>query len=305
MTDRKASDRKKPAHAKKPVKQVGTKTASKPQSTAQPKKPRQPRQSLESEAAAVSQNNEPKLRVSSSVGLVRGLKGTWHWLWLLSLPIRWPICRLWQAKWGIFYLTLLLASIVAIPTESARQSTKDVRYNAGPAELQKIPRREVAIVFGAGVQADNTPTPYLKHRVGTAVDLLKAGKVDRLLMSGDNSTKEYDEPTVMKTYAISLGADPTRILLDYAGYNTYDTCYRARKVFGVSSAAVVTQGYHLPRATMTCLQIGIDTVGVAAKRNGRDWTAAYILREYIATAKASVQLFLEPPPTVLGPGETS
>jgi vancomycin permeability regulator SanA len=183
-------------------------------------------------------------------------------------------------------------------------STASKRYDAmDPASLAKAPKREVAIVFGAGVYPDGTPTPYLQWRIATAVDLYKAGKVKRLLLTGDNSEEHYNEPVAMQRAAIKLGVDPDHITLDYAGYSTYDSCYRAKKIFGVKEATLVTQGYHLPRAVATCSGLGVQSIGVAAKHTERDFAVTYLLRELLATDKALFELAVKPQPTVLGKAE--
>lgn len=201
-------------------------------------------------------------------------------------------------KWLIVGLGLLGVVIVVGPTLYAKFSTEHLRY--GAADIQAVPKREVALVFGAGVYQDGTPTPYLQWRVETAVALFKAGKVQKLLMSGDNSTKTYDEPVAMKKYAEHLGVPASAITLDYAGFSTYDSCYRANKLFGVDSAILVSQGYHLPRALITCNDLGIKSIGVAATSTGRDYSIPYIAREYISTIKAVFQLVFKPQPTVVG-----
>lgn len=188
--------------------------------------------------------------------------------------------------------------ILFIPALVARIATMDQRYDAMRAPVRTIPYSETALVFGAGVMSNGEPTPYLKNRVASSVDLYKAGRVDQLLMSGDNSSDKYDEPTVMRDYAVKLGVPSSAIQLDYAGYSTYDSCYRAKSVFKLQQITVVTQGYHLPRAVITCERLGFTTVGVAAKRNNRDWTASYVFRENISTWKASVQLLFKPRPMV-------
>jgi vancomycin permeability regulator SanA len=104
----------------------------------------------------------------------------------------------------------------------------------------------------------------------------------------------------MKKWALKLGADDKDIVLDYAGYSTYDTCYRANYIFGVHEAVLVTQGYHLPRAVMTCNDLGIKSVGVAALRRGTDVEINYITREWLSTNKSTIQLIAKPKPTVLG-----
>jgi vancomycin permeability regulator SanA len=221
----------------------------------------------------------------------------------VSRILTWPFRWFWRVKYGLAFLLILAGSILMIPSESARQSTQDFRYDANSSMLAGIPKRDAALVLGAGVLPDHTPTEYLKHRIETAVGLYKAGRVGALIMSGDNSSGHYDEPTSMKAYAVKLGVPADDIVLDYAGYNTYDSCYRAKSVFQQSSLTVVTQGYHLPRAVLTCRKQGIDAIGVAAVRTGRDYTASYIVREHIATAKAYAQFILKPQPTVAGPPE--
>jgi len=114
--------------------------------------------------------------------------------------------------------------------------------------------------------ADGRPTPALADRVWTAAALYKAGKVRKLLMSGDNRFINYNEPETMRQYALAQGVPDEDIVLDYAGRRTYDTCYRAEHIFGVQDAILVTQWFHLDRALYTCGKLGIDAVGVAADR---------------------------------------
>lgn len=123
-----------------------------------------------------------------------------------------------------------------------------------------------AIVFGARVHGDGRLSSMLRDRVDTAVDLYLAGKVDRLLMSGDNSVETYNEPGAMMEYAITRGVPAAAIQPDYAGRRTYDTCYRARHIFGLEEAILVTQEFHLPRALFTCRALGLDARGVIADR---------------------------------------
>ena len=94
-----------------------------------------------------------------------------------------------------------------------------------------VPAGRVAIVFGAGLWRDGTPTPVLEDRVRTAANLYFEGKVEKLLMTGDNRFVEYNEPESMRQFAISLGVPDEDIVLDYAGRRTYDSCYRARDIF--------------------------------------------------------------------------
>jgi vancomycin permeability regulator SanA len=171
--------------------------------------------------------------------------------------------------------------------------------------VDTVPPRRVAIVFGAGLWRDGTPTPVLRDRVQTAANLYFAGKVEKLLMSGDNRVVEYNEPEAMRQYALSLGVPDEDIVLDYAGRRTYDTCYRARDIFRVDSAILVTQGFHLPRAIYLCNMLGVDGVGVPAdiqyyrKVSRAFWT----FREVLATIGAVNDIMFKKPVPVLGEPE--
>ncbi|HNT55953.1 MAG TPA: ElyC/SanA/YdcF family protein, partial [Anaerolineaceae bacterium] len=165
-----------------------------------------------------------------------------------------------------------------------------------------VPFQRAAIVFGAGLQRDGTPSPVLRDRVATAAELYFNGRVEKLLMSGDNRFVNYNEPGAMHDYAISLGVPEEDIVLDYAGRRTYDTCYRAHAIFGLDAAILVTQGYHLPRALITCNNLGIEAVGVAADRrsyHGRSY-AIWQIRELPATFVALWQVWVTHPLPVLG-----
>ena len=165
------------------------------------------------------------------------------------------------------------------------------------AGVAAAPTRPVAVVFGAAGQ-------ILSDRVATAVGLYKAGKVRKLLMTGDNGRKEYDEPDGMKRQAISLGVPARDIACDYAGFRTYDSLYRARDIFGVRSAILVTQGYHLPRALFLGRKMGMDVVGVDAARRAYGGQAGFDLREIAATEVAWVQAVVtRPRPKFLGKRE--
>ncbi len=168
--------------------------------------------------------------------------------------------------------------------------------------LEDAPVRDVAIVFGAGVHPDGTLAAPLEDRVLTAVELYHAHKVRKLLMSGDNSRRAYDEPTAMMEHAVALGVPRDDIALDYAGFHTYDTCYRAGAVFEVHNATVITQRFHLARAIFTCRALGVDAVGVPADRQAYAKELWYEAREQFARARAFIQVrILKPRPRYLGP----
>ncbi|MDX9991064.1 MAG: ElyC/SanA/YdcF family protein [Anaerolineales bacterium] len=170
---------------------------------------------------------------------------------------------------------------------------------------QDVPARPLAIVFGAGLTRSGTASPVLRDRIRAAADLYFAGKVEKLLMSGDNSTQFYNEPAAMRQYALELGIPDQAIVLDYAGRRTYDTCYRARHIFGVDQAILVTQGFHLPRALYLCNALGLDGVGVAADNftYRRVSLLYWNLRELAATVTALMDVHLTRPIPILGEPE--
>ncbi|MEW6180171.1 MAG: ElyC/SanA/YdcF family protein [Chloroflexota bacterium] len=172
-------------------------------------------------------------------------------------------------------------------------------------QVNQSPSAPVAIVFGAGLSRDGQPSPVLRDRVATAAQLYFDGKVQKLLMSGDNRFLDYNEPGAMKRYALSLGIPEEDIVLDYAGRRTYDTCYRARYIFGVQQAILVTQQFHLPRAIFTCNNLGIEAVGVIAdqRRYSQYAHRFWRFREIPATAMAFVEVFITRPLPVLGEPE--
>lgn len=161
-------------------------------------------------------------------------------------------------------------------------------------DVQTVPAKPIAIVFGAGLWRDGTPTTVLRDRIATAAQLFFSGKVQKILMSGDNSSLNYNEPAAMRQYALDLGVPNDAIVLDYAGRRTYDTCYRARAIFKVDQAILVTQGFHLPRALFTCNALGIKADGVASDpREYRTGSLIYWnLRELPATLTAMLDVYV-------------
>ena len=170
---------------------------------------------------------------------------------------------------------------------------------------EDVPQARVAIVLGAGLLRDGTPTPVLRDRVATAAELYFSGKVEKLLLSGDNRFLDYNEPGAMRAYALKLGVPQEAIVLDYAGRRTYDTCYRARQIFGIEKAIIVTQDFHLPRALYLCNQLGVSAVGVSANRRvyQRGPYTFWTIREVPATLVAIWEVHISHPVPVLGDPE--
>lgn len=171
--------------------------------------------------------------------------------------------------------------------------------------VEEAPPARVAIVFGAGLLRDGSAGPVLSDRVETAVQLYEAGKVDKLLMSGDNRFLYHNEPEAARQYALKRGVPAEDIVLDYAGRRTYDTCYRAKYIFGVEEAILVTQPFHMPRSLFLCNWFGVEATGVEAnnryflKRSRAYWN----FRETFAVFQAAWDVLVAKPTPVLGEPE--
>jgi len=192
-----------------------------------------------------------------------------------------------------------LGLVVAILVLGLRWWT-DHHYASRIYDLESAPERRVAIVFGAGYWPSGRLSDILADRVETGVDLYHAGKVTKLLMTGDNRTADYNEPARMLEYAVELGIPPEDVVLDYAGRRTYDSCYRAKHIFMVDDAILVTQEYHLDRALFTASSLGLDAIGVAADRHSYTLLQSYWWREVLATARAWWDVKVAHPLPVMG-----
>ena len=200
--------------------------------------------------------------------------------------------------WLIIHWPIILPSLTIAPILIALGLrgyvyliTQKFRYR-NPAQ---VPEKPVAIIFGAGVWDDGTPTPMLADRISAAVQLYQLEKVSKLLMSGDRSSDDYDEVTAMQRYAENLGIPKADIILDYAGFSTYETCHRAREIFNITEAILVTQKFHLPRAVYTCRKIGVEAIGLGTRDwgwYGIDSISYHTVREIVATLKALWQLHI-------------
>lgn len=167
---------------------------------------------------------------------------------------------------------------------------------------ERAPRAPVALVFGAGLWGEE-PSPYLAHRLDTAAELYELGKVDAVLVSGDHGTRDYDEPTAMRRYLVDRGVPAGAVVRDYAGFDTWDSCVRAHRVFGVDRALLVSQGFHIRRALALCRAAGIDAYGVGVDEPRRGAWYYGGLREIPGAVKAAYDAAFTPAPRFLGPRE--
>ena len=168
------------------------------------------------------------------------------------------------------------------------------------AQGAAVPARYAGIVLGCRVNGDD-PSSCLEERLVKALELYRNGSVRRLLLSGDHGTAGYDEVNAMRMWLLDHGVDPEDVFLDHAGFDTWDSMVRARAVFQVDGAVVVTQGFHLPRAVYLARKAGLDAVGVAADPPGGSSCAGSAVREPFACAKAVFNTVLGASPRFLGP----
>lgn len=161
---------------------------------------------------------------------------------------------------------------------------------------ENLPHTEVAIVPGASVEGNRELSPILAARADAAIQLFDDGKVSKILVTGDNATTNYDEVNTVQRYLLAAGIPPQDIFLDHAGFDTYSSMYRAKVIFDATSAVVVTQDFHLPRAVFTARALGIDAYGYDAGA-GSVWD---YLREIPASAKALWDLATRRVPEYLG-----
>ena len=179
---------------------------------------------------------------------------------------------------------------------------KSVPYVLPTTSSESFP---VGIVPGAGLNRDKTPSLALRDRLDGTIAFYKTDKISKILMSGDNRTEYYDEPTSMRNYAVSKGVQDLDVVLDFAGQRTYDTCFRAKHIFGLDRVVIFTQTYHLWRAVYLCRALGLDAYGIAIDESNyvtsryRFW----LFREVFARLSAVWDVTIGKPIPILGEPE--
>lgn len=186
-------------------------------------------------------------------------------------------------RWRWFLVGIgVLVVVTAVPTVWARMDAA-----AYLRSTDTVPSEPVALVFGALVDG-NRPSAFLASRLDAAVGLYDRHVVTRVLVSGNNDHHGYDEPDTMRNYLVAHGIPASAITVDPAGYDTLDSCVRARRVFHVDRAILVTQAFHVVRAVALCRANGVTGygVGIPSWSVGPGATMWGYLREYFATDKA-------------------
>lgn len=190
-------------------------------------------------------------------------------------------------------ITAIIAVLILVLPIYVNYTVKDEIYN----QSITIPKKEFAIVLGAGVKKNGKPGSFLKQRLDDSVDLYNKGIIKKVLVSGDNGEKSYDEISAMNEYLVNAGIPQNKIFGDYAGFDTYSTMSRASKVFGIKDAVIVTQKFHLNRSVYLAQQKGIKAVGYSSSSKGQ---RKYFAREWFATIKSFFDCVISRKPKFLG-----
>ena len=205
-------------------------------------------------------------------------------------------------KWGkkimVVFISLIIIAIVAISiTISIVNGYKKYIYN-----IEDIPNgNDAIIVLGAGVKADGVPSDILADRLETSLEVYNANLARTFILSGDHGREEYNEVRAMKNYILQDNIDEKVIFMDHAGFITYDTMYRAKEIFKVDKAVIVTNEYHLPRALYIARKLGIEAYGVKSDIREYQLMNSYKKREILAQLKDFIYInIIKPEPKFLG-----
>lgn len=199
---------------------------------------------------------------------------------------------------------LLWVAVIGIAVAAVVGGSNAVVYLGGKAGIRpagEVRPAQVVLVPGAYVLPDGRPSTMVEDRLLAAYELYRGGKVKKILLSGDHGTVEYDEVNAMRRFLEEKGVPAEDIFMDHAGFDTYDSMYRARDLFQVRSAVVVTQGFHLPRAVWLARRMGLEAEGVVADRWIYAGAGYYEVREILARVKAFMEWAVHRKPVFLGP----
>ena len=192
-------------------------------------------------------------------------------------------------------LCLIAIAIIWVTNSKVKAKTEGVIYT----NLANVPKTKVVIIFGAGINGDK-PSRYLKDRLDAGIALYKNNKVDKILLSGDNGRDEHDELTVMKLYCYENGVDTNKIYIDYAGFDSYSTMYRAKHIFKVDTAILVSQKYHLNRCVYLGDKLGVKSYGYSSDQGVYPGYKYYSFREKLSITKSVFDVMRGRKPKYLG-----
>ena len=168
------------------------------------------------------------------------------------------------------------------------------------ADIAASEKFDCILILGAGIRNDGSPSNMLEDRLKTGMNAYSLGASDIILASGDHSREGYDEVGAMQTYLTENGVNGDAVILDHAGFSTYESLYRAKEIFGVQRVLIITQKYHLYRALYTAEKLGLTAYGVSADLRGYRGEAYRQIREIFARNKDFLFTIFKPEPTYLG-----
>lgn len=203
------------------------------------------------------------------------------------------ISKILRNRWTKIFLGIcgFLLICIIVSNVWVNSSTKSYLYES----VDRVPQREVALVLGTSQYLrGGRKNLFFEYRIQATVSLYQAGKIKHIVVSGDNATKHYDEPAMMKKELVKRGIPACKITCDYAGFRTFDSVVRMWKVFGQTSFMVVSQKFHNQRAVFLARKQGLDAIGFNAKDvTGTNGLKTH-LREYFARFKAVIDLYIWP-----------
>lgn len=189
-------------------------------------------------------------------------------------------------------------SILAIQVRVINSTRNQIMPIEEVANLEDV---DCVLILGAGIDNDNKPSLMLKERLDTGIDIYNTNVSDKIVMSGDHTRNDHDEVNVMKNYVTSNSEiESSSIFMDHAGISTYDSIYRAKKIFGIKKMIIVTQEYHLYRALYIANNLGIEAYGVNATKKIYDGQKGRDLREVAARCKDFIKVLFKPESKFLG-----
>ncbi len=204
-----------------------------------------------------------------------------------------------KKRFFMFAIIVVIFGVLSIFIINRYVKTSGSKYII--SNINKIPKIYSVLVLGAHVYKDGTLSPVLEDRVLSAYNLYKKGIVKRFLVSGDHGSPTYDEVKAMKAFLIKKGVKAEDVFTDHAGFRTYDSVIRAKKVFKINNLIIVTQKYHLSRAIYIARKNGMVAYGYPADRREYLNIRAYKVREFFARIKAYIDVFFNKSPKFLGP----
>ncbi|MDR2983125.1 MAG: YdcF family protein [Puniceicoccales bacterium] len=204
-------------------------------------------------------------------------------------------------RWTLIGLTVAIAAL-GMGIFLANRAVVNAAEGREFYDVQKIPHRKVGLLLGTSKYlANNRLNTFYQRRIEAAAALFKAGKIDFILISGDNSKPGYDEPTMMYKDLVELGIPENRMQRDYAGFRTLDSVVRAKEVFKTTEVTVISQKFHNDRAIYLARSRGIDAIGFVAKSPPRRYAAKTLARELLARVAAVLDVQISTEPKFLGP----